>query len=133
MEKNKTIFDTKKARENIEKGKRAKWWRRKGSKSKGFHYVDANGAKITAEKHLERIKSLVVPPAWQHVRICPAASSSLQAVGMDTNGRIQYLYHPKFSEKQQQKKFAKIEKFGEYLPGLRQLTNEHLNLEGFSA
>ncbi len=126
-----TIFDARKAKENIEKGKRAKWWKRQGSKSKGFHYADAAGKKITDEKHLERIKSLVIPPAWKYVRICPFATSNLQAVGMDTTGRIQYLYHSKFSEKQQQKKFAKIEKFGEHLPKLRELTNRHLELEGF--
>lgn len=131
MEKKKAIFDVRKARENIEKGKRRNWWRRTGGKSKGFSYVDANGAKMSDEKPLERIKSLVIPPAWKHVRISPRASSSLQAIGMDTNGRIQYLYHPKFSAKQQQKKFSKIEKFGEFLPRLRQITNEHLGLEGF--
>ncbi len=131
MTKKQPIFDTNKAKENIEKGKRAKWIKRKGGKSSGFHYVDKNGIKITDEKTLERIKSLVIPPAWKYVRISPAASSSLQAIGMDTNGRIQYLYHSKFSEKQQQKKFAKIEKFGEFLPKLRQMTNEHLALEGF--
>ncbi len=131
MKKNNAIFDTVKARENIEKGKRRNWWQRKGGKAKGFSYVDRTGGKITDEKHLERIKSLVIPPAWKHVRISPAASSSLQAIGMDTTGRIQYLYHAKFSEKQQQKKFAKIEKFGEFLPRLRQITNEHLDLEGF--
>ncbi|MGI8883749.1 MAG: DNA topoisomerase IB [Pyrinomonadaceae bacterium] len=131
MTKNTTIFDTVKARENIEKGKRAKWWKRRGSKSKGFHYIDFGGRKVTDEKHLERIKSLVIPPAWKHVRISPFASKNLQAIGMDTTGRIQYLYHSAFSEKQQKKKFAKIEKFGEYLPKLRQATNEHLNLEGF--
>ncbi|MDQ3130642.1 MAG: DNA topoisomerase IB [Acidobacteriota bacterium] len=131
MTKNTTVFDTVKARENIEKGKRAKWWKRRGSKSKGFHYIDFGGRKVTDEKHLERIKSLVIPPAWKHVRISPFASKNLQAIGMDTTGRIQYLYHSKFSEKQQQKKFAKIEKFGEYLPKLRQATNEHLSLEGF--
>jgi DNA topoisomerase I len=131
MTKNKPIFDTNKAKENIEKGKRAKWIQRKGGKSKGFHYVDKKGKKISDEKTLERIKSLVIPPAWKYVRISPAESSSLQAIGMDTNGRIQYLYHSKFSEKQQQKKFAKIEKFGEFLPNLRRITNEHLLLEGF--
>ncbi len=131
MKKNSTIFDTEKARENIEKGKRRNWWQRRGAKEKGFNYIDRTGKKITDEKHLERIKSLVVPPAWKHVRISPAASSDLQAIGMDTTGRIQYLYHSKFSEKQQQKKFAKIEKFGEFLPRLRQITNEHLDLEGF--
>jgi DNA topoisomerase-1 len=131
MTKNTAIFDARRTREIIEKGKRARWWKRRGLKTRGFHYVDADGTKITDEKHLERIKSLVIPPAWKHVRISPFAASSLQAVGMDTTGRIQYLYHSKFSEKQQQKKFAKIEKFGEYLPKLRRTTNEHLSLEGF--
>ena len=131
MIKKQPIFDTNKSKENIEKGKRAKWIQRKGGKSKGFHYADKTGKKISDEKTLERIKSLVIPPAWKYVRISPAASSSLQAIGMDTNGRIQYLYHSKFSEQQQQKKFAKIEKFGEFLPNLRKITNEHLALEGF--
>ena len=131
MTKNTAIYDARKTKEIIEKGKRARWWKRQGSKSRGFRYVDAAGKTITDEKHLERIKSLVIPPAWRHVRISPFASNNLQAVGMDTTGRIQYLYHSKFCEKQQKKKFAKIEKFGEYLPKLRQATNQHLNLEGF--
>lgn len=127
----KPVFDVDSARQKIEQGKRSKWWRRISSKSRGFQYAAADGKRITDEKHLERIKSLVIPPAWKHVRISPAASSSLQAVGIDTTGRIQYLYHPKFAENQQKKKFAKIEKFGEFLPKLRKMTNEHIALEGF--
>jgi DNA topoisomerase-1 len=129
--KTKTIFDTALARQKIGQGRRARWWRRVGGKSKGFAYLDADGKRIDGEAQLARIKSLVIPPAWKHVRISPAASSKLQALGMDTSGRIQYLYHPKFAERQQQKKFEKIERFGEYLPRLRKLTNEHIALEGF--
>ena len=124
-------FDAAKARQTIEKGRRAKWWQRKGSKSKGFYYADHTGKKITRQEDLDRIVSLVIPPAWRHVRISTAASSSIQAVGMDTTRRIQYLYHSKFSEKQQRKKFEKIERFGEYLPHFRSVTNEHISLEGF--
>jgi DNA topoisomerase-1 len=131
MIKNTAIFDTRKTKEIIERGKRARWWKRQGSKTRGFRYVEADGKKITDEKHIERIKSLVIPPAWKYVRISPIAGSKLQAVGMDTTGRIQYLYHSTFRETQQKKKFAKIEKFGEYLPKLRKATNEHLGLEGY--
>lgn len=123
--------DLAKAKETIEKGRRAKWWRRVGSMSRGFSYEDASGKKINSNEQLERIRSLVIPPAWKYVRIAPSAGSRIQAVGVDTSGRIQYLYHPKFAEKQQRKKFAKIEKFGEYLPKLREVTNEHILLEGF--
>jgi DNA topoisomerase-1 len=129
--KTKAIFDTVLARRKIEQGRRAKWWRRVGGKSKGFAYLNADGKRVTEESHLARIKSLVIPPAWKYVRISPAASSRIQALGVDTSGRIQYLYHSRFAEKQQKKKFEKIERFGEYLPRLRKLTNEHIALEGF--
>src|SRR5580765_2699331 len=115
----------------VEKGRRAKWFRRKGSKAKGFQYVNFRGRKLTDEETLERIRSLVVPPAWRFVRISPSPNSPLQAIGVDTTGRIQYLYHPKFSERQQRKKFDKIVRFGETLPKFRKMTNEHLALEGF--
>lgn len=124
-------FDAAKTREMIARGRRAKWWLRKGAKSRGFHYEDAAGKRITKTEHFDRIASLVIPPAWKHVRICPSAGGRIQAVGMDTTGRIQYIYHAKFAEKQQRKKFAKIEKFGEYLPKLRRVTNEHISLDGF--
>lgn len=129
--KTQAIFDTVLAKQKIEQGKRAKWWRRVGGKSKGFAYLDAGGKAIKDEAALERIKSLVIPPAWKYVRIAPAAGSKIQALGMDTSGRIQYIYHSKFAERQQQKKFEKIERFGEYLPRLRKITNEHIALEGF--
>ena len=131
MAKVKPIFDPTRARQTIEKGRRAKWIRRRGSKSRGFFYTGPDGKRITDEVTLERIRSLVIPPAWRHVRISPAASTSIQAVGMDTTCRIQYLYHPKFSERQQRKKFEKIIRFGEYLPKFRAVTNEHISLDGF--
>lgn len=124
------IFDEQKAREFIEKGARSKWWRRMGGKRSGFYYVDKDGEKIADEQRLERIKSLVVPPAWRFVRVAPSAASKVQAVGMDGSGRVQYLYHSKFREKQDRKKFQKIEKFGEHLPRLRSMTNEHIALSG---
>ena len=130
MTENKPLFDVKKARERIENGKQANWWRRKGSKAKNFKYFDKDGKQITDENQLARIKALVIPPAWKSVRVSPFATSKLQAVGIDSNGRIQYSYHHKFTEKQSKKKFEKIEKFGEYLPNLRKITNEHISLDG---
>jgi len=115
----------------IERGRRSKWWKRTGSKGRGFRYEDKDGRLINDDVQLERVRSLVIPPAWRFVRISPSPNSPLQAVGVDTTGRIQYLYHPKFSERQQRKKFEKIERFGEVLPQFRKATNEHLQLDGF--
>ncbi|MDQ4120293.1 MAG: DNA topoisomerase IB [Acidobacteriota bacterium] len=115
----------------INRGRRCKWWRRRGGKKSGFKYFDHFGKQVTDEKQIERIKKLVIPPAWKHVRICPNTRAGLQAIGIDTAGRIQYKYSLQFSAKQQAKKFSKIERFGEFLPKLRKLTNEYITLEGY--
>ena len=131
MRQKKPLFDTAKAKAIIGKGRRAKWWRRKGSTKRGFYYTDADGKRISDDEQLERVRSIVIPPAWKYVRICPSAGGRLQAVGMDTNGRVQYLYHPKFAARRQRMKFSKIENFGKYLPRLRRATNEDITLDGF--
>jgi DNA topoisomerase-1 len=113
------------------KGRRAKWWIRRGSPRRGFKYWSCDGKQVTDETSLERIRLLVVPPAWREVRISPHATSRIQAVGIDARGRVQYKYNAKFAEAQARKKFAKIESFGEHLPRLRQITNEHIALDGF--
>lgn len=115
----------------VERGERKRWWRRRGSKSRGFRYEDPAGKPISEQAHLERIQSLVIPPAWKHVRISPRAKSSLQAVGVDTSGRIQYLYHSQFAAQRQRRKYEKVERFGEQLAALRRKTNEDIALEGF--
>ncbi len=126
----KTIFDLERAREAILRGRRSRWWERKGTKPGRFRYLDATGKQVSDPDSLERIAKLVIPPAWKFVRVNPFAGGKIQAVGVDAMGRIQYKYHPAFSQKQQQKKFAKIERFGEFIPRLKELTNQHLALEG---
>jgi DNA topoisomerase-1 len=121
---------TRKPQEVVERGERSRWWRRCGSKSRGFWYEDPAGKRIADSAQLERIQSLVIPPAWKHVRISPRAKSRLQAVGLDTSGRLQYLYHPQFAARQQRKKYEKIERFGEQLQNLRRKTNEDISREG---
>ena len=116
--------------EVVERNGRAKWWRRRGTKDAGFTYADANGKPITNEAHLERIRALVIPPAWREVRIAPSAKNALQVVGIDGGDRVQYHYHADFVAAQQGKKFSKIEHFGEFLPSLRQRTNADIAQEG---
>ena len=107
----------------------SRWWRRRGSKRR-FWYETPDGKRITDETQLERIKSLVIPPAWTDVYISPAAKSRLQAVGTDSTGRVQRIYHPTFAARQQRRKYNKLERFGERLGSLRRITNEHIALDG---
>jgi DNA topoisomerase-1 len=114
----------------VERGARSRWWRRLGTKRRGFQYEDAKGQRITSETELERIRLLAIPPAWSDVRISPRAGSRLQAIGVDTKGRVQYIYHAQYAARQQQKKYEKIIRFGEHLPDLRRRTNEDIAREG---
>lgn len=111
-------------------GARARWLRRRGSKSGGFWYEDARGVRVADAGTIERIKSLAVPPAWRGVRIAPGARSCLQAIGIDGAGRVQRVYHPSFAARRQQSKYEKIVRFGEQLGRLRQRTNEDIAREG---
>ena len=101
-------------------------WRREGSRGR-FRYVDARGNRITDEERLERIKSLVIPPAWREVWIAASASADLQATGVDAAGRKQYLYHPNFRAQQEQAKFDGLIRFAERLPDLRAAMSSHMD------
>jgi DNA topoisomerase I len=104
-------------------------WRRKRSGG-GFRYVDARGNPITDEAALERIESLVIPPAWRDVWISPSPRSKLQATGVDRAGRTQYLYHPDFRAAQEQAKFDSLVRFADRLPELRKAMAEHMDRDG---
>ena len=92
-----------------------------------FRYVDARENAITDEDKLERIRSLVIPPAWKDVWISPNGSAKLQATGVDAAGRRQYLYHANFRAQQEQAKFDKLISFAERLPELRAAMAEHMD------
>jgi DNA topoisomerase-1 len=99
-----------------------------GSKRR-FRYLDARGNEITDLTKLERIQSLVIPPAWRDVWISPRPNARLQATGIDAAGRRQYLYHPEFRAQQEHAKFDKLTRFADRLPDLRLAMGEHMTLE----
>jgi DNA topoisomerase I len=94
-----------------------------------FRYVDSRGRPIADEAALERIESLRIPPAWRDVRISPRPGAKLQATGIDSAGRIQYLYHADFRARQEEAKFDKLVRFAEKLPELRAAMAEHMTRE----
>ena len=97
---------------------------------KGFLYIDAQGRALRQTKHLRRIKSLAIPPAWEHVWISPWPNSHLQATGRDARGRKQHRYHPRWREVRDQTKFDRMSAFGRALPDLRRRLNRDLARPG---
>lgn len=85
----------------------------------GFRYIDGSGAPVTDDGTLERIKGLVIPPAWDDVWIAPDSRAHIQATGYDSEGRKQYLYHPEWSKAQESTKYDRLVSFGRALPALR--------------
>ena len=96
---------------------------------RGFAYYKKE-EKIKDSKTLERIKSLVIPPAWKNVRISQLPNGHLQVVGRDEKERKQYMYHPTWSEIKNQTKFFKMSSFSKMLPKIRKQVDADLNLEG---
>jgi DNA topoisomerase I len=99
---------------------------------KGFVYHDESGRRIADLEVLERIKALVIPPAWEAVWICPWPNGHLQAVGMDARGRRQYRYHDQWRARRDAEKFDHMIQFARALPGLRRRCCELLGGDGLT-
>lgn len=95
---------------------------------RGFRYVDARGNAVRT-RDLERIRALVIPPAWQDVWICARDDGHIQAVGTDDAGRRQYLYHPRWSAGRDRGKYARMLDLAEALPRARGRVTSSLRRE----
>jgi DNA topoisomerase-1 len=95
----------------------------------GFVYV-AGGKVIRDSVQLQRIQSLVIPPAWTDVWICPLEDGHLQATGRDAKGRKQHRYHPRWREIRDATKYDRMLSFATVLPRIRDQVQRHLTLAG---
>jgi DNA topoisomerase-1 len=97
---------------------------------KGFSYIDLEGRPIRDKETLNRIRSLVIPPAWKNVWICSIEHGHLQATGVDARGRRQYRYHPGYRQIRNQTKFHRMHAFAKALPSIRARVEHDLKLHG---
>jgi DNA topoisomerase-1 len=85
----------------------------------GFTYRLPDGTRVTDTATIERIKRIVIPPAWTDVWICPSANGHIQATGRDAKGRKQHRYHVRWRMVRDEAKFARLAEFGRALPRIR--------------
>ncbi len=102
------------------------WSRRRAGK--GFVYLDEHGERLS-DSDAQRVRDLVIPPAWQDVWISPYPNGHLQAVGTDEAGRRQYLYHPAWVEQRAAAKFERVQQFGRRIDRVRERIRVDLALE----
>lgn len=103
---------------------------RKGVPS-SFYYEDKYGNKVSDDNHLNRIKLLVIPPAWQNVWIAIKPNAYLQVTGIDGAGRKQYKYHQKWISRRSDSKYFRLLEFGKALPNARKKIAKDLKRKNF--
>jgi DNA topoisomerase-1 len=86
---------------------------------RGYSYA-LQGKTIADKTILHRIRSLVIPPSWKQVWICPSPNGHIQATGLDLRGRKQYRYHTGWNSLRNETKFHRLYEFAKSLPALRE-------------
>jgi DNA topoisomerase IB len=97
---------------------------------RGFVYLDEERRPIR-DGRIARIRSLAIPPAWIDVWICPDERGHLQATGIDSAGRLQYLYHVDWRTQRDRAKFERVEGFAEALPRVREQVARDIRRRGY--
>lgn len=101
--------------------------RQKNGNSFAYYF---NEKIIDDADQLQRIRNLVIPPAWQEVWICTNPDGHLQVTGLDAMKRKQYRYHPLWNVLRNHTKFYHLYEFGKALPAIRQQINKDLSRQG---
>jgi len=97
---------------------------------KSFAYALADNKNLRDRENLERIKKLVISPAWEYVWICVAENGHLQATGIDVKRRKQHRYRPLLNSFRNHTKFYRLHEFGTALPKMRAQLEKDLLLPG---
>jgi DNA topoisomerase I len=103
------------------------WTRRRHGQ--GFRYLDEAGRPL-AKEDVDRVKALVIPPAWRDVWISPHPNGHIQAVGVDDAGRRQYLYHDKWRADRDTEKFVRVLRLAPKLRGFREQIERDMRSRG---
>lgn len=99
-------------------------------RGRGFVFVDERGRQVRDRATLDRIRRLVIPPAWTDVWVAPRADDHLQATGRDARGRKQYKYHERWRESRDAAKYSNLFLFVKSLPKIRRRVNRDLRKSG---
>jgi DNA topoisomerase-1 len=99
----------------------------------GFLFRLKSGAALRDQKEIARLKSLAVPPAYTDVRYAADDSAHLQAVGTDAAGRLQYRYHPKWTEVREALKARRLAGLAKALPDIERSVAKALAAESVDA
>ncbi len=98
-----------------------------GSPKISWNYFLPNGKPLADVERIDFLNSLAVPPAWTEVWYCFEENGHIQATGKDSNGRLQYRYHPKWNEYKSILKYQNVDEFAIALNELRREVDADLD------
>ena len=99
-------------------------------RGRGFAYVNPDGRAVRERHAMKRFRSLVIPPAWTEVWICPVEDGHLQVTARDARGRKQYRYHPQFRQQRDGTKFERLFDFGDVVWRIRDAVERDIQHAG---
>ena len=105
---------------------------RRQRQGRGFTYIDPDGHVIRSREAINRFRSLVIPPAWTDVWICPHEDGHLQVTARDARGRKQYRYHPGFRQHRDGTKFERMFELSDVLWKIRERVEKDIELDGLA-
>ena len=87
-------------------------------------------AQPVSQQDAQRIRGLVIPPAWRDVRISADPRSHIQAIGRDEAGRRQYIYHEEWEAVRSAEKAGRLRRLINALPRIRRTIARDLDHPG---
>src|SRR5689334_3030105 len=96
-----------------------------------FVYTSADGARVDRATR-DRIRQLVIPPAWTDVWVSPDPQAHLQVTGRDARHRKQYRYHARWRAVRDRQKYDHLLAFADSLGAIRRQVRTDLKQPALS-
>lgn len=93
---------------------------------RGWTYFGPGNCRIQDPATLRRLARLAVPPAYQDVSYAEDPAAHLQATGRDSQGRLQYRYHPYWEEVREARKARRLTRLAGALPRIHRSLGRYL-------
>jgi DNA topoisomerase I len=92
----------------------------------GWIYLGPDDRRIADHATVRRLARLAVPPAYQEVLYAQDPTAHLQAIGRDSEGRLQYRYHPGWEKVREIRKARRLARLADALPRIHRSLGQHL-------
>lgn len=96
-------------------------------KKKNNFYYKKTKNKVRDKKIIKHLKSLKIPPAYNNVELSSNKHNKIQAIGIDSKNRKQYIYNNDFITNQKKIKFGDLVYFGKKIKRIRKDMNFNID------